>query len=360
MNPRILLQIVQTWNLNPNPEYRGFRCANCQKYMRKAWYHWLTEGGYKTPVHFCNDCEEKFKSNKIKINKPKIVINRSRFKLSGEKKDELMRLPKKWNTKVRPIYKMFTCDSCNRDMYRAYHIWLTEKGNLIEVHLCKKCGEKMGFSKIIKGIIYDLDGTLISTLKLHRDAWLAAGQKFSMPITEEMLKNQSGISDEEAALMMLPEEKKYLLKKFIDAKQKYVRENIKKVSLFPGTIETINALIQKGYKVWICTSAHKFFATEVLSLSWPLKKVIGNNIIWREMYKHAKPSPDALNLTINKMGLAGSQVCYIGDAFSDYKTSVNTGVKFIYFRPNVRNSDSRIPKLVSVISSPKEIFKLLK
>ena len=309
MGQKFLLKIVQTWDLNPNPEYRGFRCANCQKYMRKAWYHWLTEGGYKTPVHFCNDCEEKFKSNKIKINKSKIVINRSRFKLYGEKKAELMKLSEKWNTKVGPIYKMFTCDSCRRDMYRAYHVWLAEKGNLIEIHLCKKCGEKIGFSKIIKGIIYDLDGTLISTLKLHRAAWLAAGRKFIVPITEEMLKNQSGISDEEAALMMLPEEKKYLLKKFIEVKQKYVRENIKRASLFSGTTETINDLIQKGYKVWICTSAHKFFVTKVLSLLGPLKKVIESNIIWREMYKYAKPSPDALNLTINKMGLTGSQVC---------------------------------------------------
>lgn len=78
------------------------------------------------------------------------------------------------------------------------------------------------------------------------------------------------------------------------------------------------------------------------------------------MYKYAKPSSDALNLTINKMGLAGSRVYYIGDAFSDYKTSVNAKVRFIYFCPNVRNRDLRIPRLISVISSHKEIFKLLK
>ncbi|MFH1780445.1 MAG: hypothetical protein ABH841_00325 [Candidatus Nealsonbacteria bacterium] len=144
MSQNVLLKIVETWNLNPNPEYRGFRCANCQKYMRKAWYHWLTARGYKTPVHFCNECEKEFKSNKIKINKSKIAIDRSRFAFSKDKKEKLIKFSEKWNTEAEPVYKMFTCDSCHRDMYRAYHIWLAEKGKLIEAHLCKKCGERMG------------------------------------------------------------------------------------------------------------------------------------------------------------------------------------------------------------------------
>lgn len=37
----LLLKIVKTWSLNQNPEYRGFRCANCQEYIKKAWYHRL-------------------------------------------------------------------------------------------------------------------------------------------------------------------------------------------------------------------------------------------------------------------------------------------------------------------------------
>jgi len=143
MTQKQLLQIVQSWNLNPNPEYRGFRCANCQKYMQKAWYHWLVEGGYKTPVHFCNSCEEKFKLNKIEINKPKLLVNKSKFKLPTEIKNKLIELSKKWKTKAKPIYKIFTCDACNENMYKAYHIWLTEKDRLIEVHLCRKCGKML-------------------------------------------------------------------------------------------------------------------------------------------------------------------------------------------------------------------------
>jgi len=63
---KILLRIVKTWDIQEKPEYREFRCANCQRYIFKAWHYYLDEGGYKTPVHFCKKCGDKLGLNKIK------------------------------------------------------------------------------------------------------------------------------------------------------------------------------------------------------------------------------------------------------------------------------------------------------
>ena len=325
MPKNVLLQIVRTWKISRKPEYRGFRCANCQKYIHKSWHRWLRTGSFKTPVHFCNDCEKKIKLLRIK-----------------------------------GIYKTFTCDKCGQKMRKSWHVWTKKDNVLAEDHFCKKCGEKLGFFKIIKGVIYDLDGTLISTLKLHRVAWLVAGKKLNLRITERMLSDQSGMSDETAALMMLPKEKKQLLQQFVEAKQEYVRKNINKISLFPQAIESISKLLQKGYKVWICTSAYKFFGKKVLSLSKALREIIKENIVWREMYKKAKPAPDALNLTVKKMGLTKPEVYYVGDVFSDYKTSIAAKVKFVYFCPDLKKRDLRIPKSIPIISSHKHVFEIAK
>lgn len=322
-NQKILLRIVQEWKINQKPEYRGFRCAKCQKYIHKAWHHWLKTAGFKTPVHFCNSCEKKFKLLKIKKN-----------------------------------YKTFTCDKCGKKMYKAWHVWTRKDNVLSEDHFCKKCGEKLKFGKEIKGIIYDLDGTIISTIKLHESAWLYAGRKFNITISREMLLNQSGISNEAAAKMMLPNNKKHLAKKFIAAKVKYVMENTNQVVLFPSIIKTISQLFKSGYKVWICTSAPKNFVIKILDNFSELRKLLRHNIIWRKMYKREKPSPDVLNLVIKKMNLAKSQVCYIGDAFSDYKTAIRAKVKFIYFCPNLKKRDSRISKSIPTISSHKHVFEI--
>lgn len=360
MAENILLKIVRTWNLSRWPEYRGFRCANCQEYMTKAWYHWLNDGGYKTPVHFCAKCEKDFLVSKIEVKKPQIIVDRVEFnpELPKAIKSKIAFIARKWDTSAEPEYKMFVCDECGRDMAKAWHVWANLNKVLIETHFCKECGKKLGLDKIIRGVIFDLDGTLISTLALHRAAWSATGKKFGVAISEEMLENQSGMADEKASLMMLPKEKRSLLQKFVAAKQKYVRENIKKASLFPGEVSAISDLIQKGYRVSICTSAYKFFVKKVLNLSPSLRKVIGGNIVWREMYARAKPSPDCLNLTLKKMGLASSQACYVGDVLSDYQTSLKAKVRFVYFCPDVKNQDKRIPEFVSRLTQWKNFATL--
>ena len=322
MSKNVLLQIVRTWKINEKPEYRGFRCAKCQKYIDKAWHRWLRTGGFETPVHFCNNCEANLK------------------------------------LKTKGIYKTFTCDKCGKKMHKAWHVWTEKDRMMSEAHFCKECGKKLGFGKEIKGIIYDLDGTIISTIKLHELAWLYAGKKFNIPISDEMLVNQRGISNKAAAGMMLPENKKHLAKKFIAAKVKYVMENANQVVLFPSIIKTISQLFKSGYKVWICTSAHKNFVEKILVNFSELRKLLRHNIIWRKMYKREKPSPDVLNLVIKKMNLAKSQVCYIGDAFSDYKTAMRAKVKFIYFCPNLKKRDSRISKSIPTISSHKHVFEI--
>lgn len=109
-----LLKIVRAWKINPRPEYkqslnsslsseyRGFRCADCQKYLHKAFHHYLKYGGFNTPVHFCKNCQKK----------------------SGVSDG---------------IFKSFTCDNCGKNMFKAYHIWNKKGGTMIETHFCKNC-----------------------------------------------------------------------------------------------------------------------------------------------------------------------------------------------------------------------------
>lgn len=320
------MKIVKTWKINMNPEYRGFRCANCQTYMKKAWHYSLSEGGYNTPVHFCPDCSLKFSA----------ILGKT------------------------GIYKNFTCDKCGKKMQKAYHVWKKKGKTLEENHFCKECGADMGLGMNIKGVIYDLDGTIISTAKLHRAGWARAGKKFGIKISAEMLLNQSGISNAAAAKMMLPYDQRYMSKEFIADKSEYVMENADKIKSFPAAIKTIDELIGAGFKVWVCTSARKGFVKKTLKSLKPLKEALKKNIVWREMYKEEKPSSQALDLTIDKMGLNREDVCYIGDAYADYRTAKAAKIRFMYFCPSDGNRDPRIPKYVPIMHSHKNTFELLK
>ena len=148
---KTLLNIIKTWNINEKPEYRGFRCANCQKYLHKAWHYWCVNKDYKVPVHFCNKCESIFKLSKIKIVKPRTSINKAKFNLKLlDIEKRLKKIINRWNTKVKPTYKTFTCDSCAKNMHKAYHFWFKFKkcNILFETHFCKKCGSKLNLNSL--------------------------------------------------------------------------------------------------------------------------------------------------------------------------------------------------------------------
>lgn len=209
----------------------------------------------------------------------------------------------------------------------------------------------------IKGVIYDLDGTLIQTEKLHEAAWLYAGAKFGHFVTDQMLLKQKGTSNEVAAEMMGVDKK--LIPEFVAEKVKYVMENVDKVTLFPGVIDVIRQLRRKKYKVWIATSAYRDFGMEVFKNLPDLKKLFRANTVWWEDYQESKPSPKCLNVTMGKMRLTSDEVYYIGDAASDYKTALNAGTAFIYFCPNLAERDFRIFISTPTIFSHREIWRWL-
>ncbi len=47
-------------------------------------------------------------------------------------------------------------------------------------------------SSNIKGLIFDLDGTLADTMPLHIDAWFATGETYGVNITAQMVEERAG------------------------------------------------------------------------------------------------------------------------------------------------------------------------
>lgn len=170
---KVLLKIVETWQLSEKPEYRGFRCANCQKYKNEAWYHWIQYGGYKLPLHMCDDtCHQAFLNNTIQVDEKKRQnIDRQTFGTSYTYNPEAMQqfreIVSAWPEHKEPELKSFTCDACQKEldidatdgMRKGYHAWWSyvaegsEEGTkmddgitLAELHFHKECAALLGIT----------------------------------------------------------------------------------------------------------------------------------------------------------------------------------------------------------------------
>lgn len=160
-NQPLLLKIVKRWNASEKPEYRGFRCANCQVYFEKdAYHHFLMTGGFLCSVHFCDACEALFQKGAIEATKPVVHIDHNAFGKEHPYKLETVAQFKKLIASWPEIYKNvvlkpFTCDVCQQPLAKnengqqeGHHVWWNNEGILVELHFDKACGEKFNLSSL--------------------------------------------------------------------------------------------------------------------------------------------------------------------------------------------------------------------
>ena len=77
----------------------------------------------------------------------------------------------------------------------------------------------------IKALLFDLDGTLVDNMHLHLEAWVKAGQKFSIPVTGEMITINAGIPTKQL-IKKLSEENNWTIDQaaFTTTKQKLYKD----------------------------------------------------------------------------------------------------------------------------------------
>lgn len=208
-----------------------------------------------------------------------------------------------------------------------------------------------------KGVIYDLDGTIISTTKLHEEGWKEVGRYHNVEITQQFLKDQKGITNEAAAKLILGEKFDTEGKSFVQIKNDYTTNNAGLIKFNEGFLNTYQELIKKGINIWICTSASKEFVASVYN-KLPELQVLKDKTVFRDMYTRGKPDPEPLMVTAKLMGLSIQDCVYVGDAYSDYLAARNAGCEFVYFCESLER-DPNIPETITVISSHTEILNFV-
>lgn len=144
-----LLCIVKSWDIQSQPEYRGFRCGGCQKFLEKeAWHYLLHSGGYIFPLHFCDQCHEKIENNKFET--PSAVSHANiNSHYSSPAIAAFENIVHSWDFNQKSVKKEFQCDNCGMSLVdhnkaQGYHVWWRrEDKTLVELHFDKDCGEKL-------------------------------------------------------------------------------------------------------------------------------------------------------------------------------------------------------------------------
>ena len=183
---------------------------------------------------------------------------------------------------------------------------------------------------MIKGMIFDLDGTTIDTLNDIKESFNKALEEFGYPRkSRDEIRMGVGRGFRMLVNAIVPEGVSEEKKEEIAARYKNIyRENYYKTSFaYSGMNVLIKELQEQGIKLAVNSNKSDEFTTELIRRNYPdisFVAVIGA----REGVPH-KPDPSTALEIADMMKLDPEEIAYVGDSDIDMMTGKNAGMKTI-------------------------------
>ncbi len=209
---------------------------------------------------------------------------------------------------------------------------------------------------MIKGIVSDLDGTLIDTAKILAKAWEQAFSSEGLEVTyKELYKNTKGISSKDIIRKYKPSSNASDLDRIKEER----KSNFLKLTgageelLYPETIEVIKEIKMKGIKFAIGTGMSFDLLKEVMSISGLDK--LADSVVSSDDVKYGKPEPDIFVEAFNRLGVSTKEGLVIGDSEND----IIPGKKIGAFTVFISREGEKSSIADASITSLRELLSLL-
>lgn len=213
----------------------------------------------------------------------------------------------------------------------------------------------------IKGVIFDLDGTLLDTIDDLTDALNSAITVYGYPAKtsdEVMAVVGNGMANMVRRVVnpeTTEEEVQEILKAFLDA---YDMNYQNKTKPYEGIHELLRELNSKGYLLGVISNKRLEYTQELIKNLFsdiPFVDVIGDHVEYPR-----KPDPTTTQLIVQEMMVSSSQVVFVGDSQVDIETAHNANVPVIActwgFR-SISELDEAKPDYYA--HTPKEIYDII-
>lgn len=186
--------------------------------------------------------------------------------------------------------------------------------------------------KQIRGVILDVDGTLVDSNDAHARAWVEALAEQGINVGlekvrrligmggDKLLPEVSGITED------TPEGERISKRRGEIFKERY----LPKLKAFPSTRELLKKMRDEGLKLVVASSAKE----DELN---PLLKIAGADDLIKEKTssddaENSKPDPDIVKAALDSSGLAPGEVVMLGDTPYDIESASGAGVRVVAVR----------------------------
>jgi beta-phosphoglucomutase len=191
----------------------------------------------------------------------------------------------------------------------------------------------------IRGVIFDLDGVLVSTDDLHFRAWKELAEREGIPFTRQDNERLRGV-DRMASLEILLERatrtysqaEKLALAGSKNDRYRLLLAELGPSNVLPGARELLAGLRERGVRTAVGSSSRN--AREILhrlALDALLDVIVDGTDITR-----SKPDPEVFALAASRMGLSPAECLVVEDAASGVEAALRGGFRVLGIGDPVR------------------------
>lgn len=180
----------------------------------------------------------------------------------------------------------------------------------------------------IKLIIFDFDGTLGDTRRNITTTMRMAIKEIGLSDrTEAECASTIGLPLAGCIRTLFPDIQEELVPRFADTYRRIFNENLQRIkpTAFPGVIDTLSALHQKGYVLTIASSRSRNSLTELardMGIADYISYMIGADDV-----KEAKPKPEPVLKTLAALKFEANETIVVGDMAVDILMGANAGTR---------------------------------
>lgn len=183
-----------------------------------------------------------------------------------------------------------------------------------------------------KGIVFDLDGTLINSIEDLTDSLNVVLDYYDLPPrTYQEARQMVGRGLRNLIIAALPRKLRHIDSIVDEALAKmmeeYQKRLIKKTKPYDDIPFVLGYLNRHGIPFSVCSNKADEFVRQITETLFP-------DVTFAEQYgMHAsmprKPDPTQTFAILKDMGLAPEECLYIGDSVTDYQTAQNAGMQSV-------------------------------
>lgn len=213
---------------------------------------------------------------------------------------------------------------------------------------------------MVKGIIFDLDGTLLYTLKdLNEAVNYACKVNNFKPISIEQTRLFIGNGVRKLIERAFNCSDLSIIEKgYSDFKKHYENHLLDNTIPYENIVELVESLKKNGIKSAICSNKYQLGVEKVCN---PFFKNKIDYMIGVSDTIRTKPNLDMIDLALKKMNIDNDSCLYVGDSETDLITAKSANIKFVAVSWGYRNVKSLIEKGADyAIYNPPELLNIIK